>query len=177
MTMNGFSRPGNRFTGACVVMGVASCGKTTVGELLAEKIGAHFIEGDRLHPATNVTKMSAGYPLNDEDRWPWLTAIGHALAGREAGVASCSALRRKYREKIQQAAQRPICFIYLHGSKTLLAQRMENRHGHFMPPSLLDSQLQTLEPPGADEQALALDISMSIGDIAETARKWLLQQD
>jgi gluconokinase len=164
------------FKSAAVVMGVASCGKTSVGELLAEKLNAHFIEGDRLHPATNVAKMSAGNPLTDEDRWPWLKAIGESLAGREPTIASCSALKRVYRETIAKATQRPVYFIYLYGSRELLEQRIGARKGHFMPASLLDSQLATLEAPAADERALKLDISLSVPELAEAAKKWLLAQ-
>lgn len=157
-------------------MGVASCGKTAVGEMLAEKLSAHFIEGDRLHPATNVAKMSAGNPLTDEDRWPWLKAIGESLAGREACIASCSALKRVYRETIAKAAQRPVYFIYLFGSRELLEQRIGARKGHFMPASLLDSQLATLQEPAADELALKLDISLPINELAVRAKAWLLLQ-
>lgn len=165
-----------RFTGAAVVMGVASCGKTSVGELLAEKLNAHFIEGDRLHPATNVAKMAAGNALTDDDRWPWLNAVGESLAGREASVASCSALKRVYREAITKAAHRPVYFIYLHGSRELLEKRIGARTGHFMPASLLNSQLQTLQEPAADERALKLDIAMSIGELVSAARNWLILQ-
>ncbi len=165
-----------RFPGAAVVMGVASCGKTSVGELLAEKLNAHFIEGDRLHPATNVAKMSAGNPLTDEDRWPWLRAIGESLAGNEAAIASCSALKRIYRKTITEAAQRPVHFIYLHGSRELLERRIGSRKGHFMPASLLDSQLATLQMPEADELALKLDIALPINELAERAKIWLLNQ-
>ncbi len=165
------------FSGAIVVMGVASCGKTSVGELLAENLNARFIEGDRLHPAANVAKMSAGNPLSDEDRWPWLKAIGENLAGNEAAVASCSALRRVYREAITKAAQRPVHFIYLHGSRELLERRIGARKGHFMPASLLDSQLRTLEEPAADERALRLDIALSVPELATQAKEWLLLQN
>ena len=165
------------FKGACVVMGVASCGKTSVGELLAEKLSAHFIEGDRLHPATNVAKMSAGNPLTDADRWPWLAAVGASLAGREGAIGSCSALKRVYREAITEAARREVYFIYLHGSKELLQERINARQGHFMPPSLLTSQLQTLEEPAADELALELDIVEPVGVLVEKAKAWLLSRD
>ena len=164
------------FKGAVVVMGVASCGKTSVGELLAEKLSAHFIEGDRLHPAANVAKMSAGNPLTDEDRWPWLKAVGESLAGREPAVASCSALKRVYREAIAKAAQRPVYFIYLHGSKELLEQRIGARKGHFMPASLLESQLATLQIPAPDEMALKLDITFAANELADQAKAWLLAQ-
>jgi gluconokinase len=164
------------FKGAAVVMGVASCGKTSVGELLAEKLNAHFIEGDRLHSAANVAKMSAGNPLTDDDRWPWLAAIGQSLAGREACVGSCSALKRVYRETIAKAAQRPVYFIYLHGSRELLGQRIGARKGHFMPASLLDSQLATLQMPEADELALRLDIALPVNELAERAKAWLVSR-
>jgi gluconokinase len=164
------------FKGAAVVMGVASCGKTSVGELLAEKLNAHFIEGDRLHPAANVAKMSSGTPLTDDDRWPWLKAIGESIAGKEAAVASCSALKRVYRETITKAAQRPVYFIYLYGSRELLEQRIKARKGHFMPASLLDSQLQTLEEPTEDELALRLDIVAPVSELAEAAKAWLLSR-
>ena len=162
------------FKGAAVVMGVASCGKTSVGELLAEKLNAHFIEGDRLHSAANVAKMSAGNPLTDDDRWPWLAAIGQSLAGREACVGSCSALKRVYREAITKAAQRPVYFIYLHGSRELLESRIGARKGHFMPASLLDSQLATLEVPAPDELALRLDISLPVNELVERSKAWLI---
>lgn len=164
------------FKGAAVVMGVASCGKTSVGELLAEKLSAHFIEGDRLHPASNVAKMSAGNPLTDEDRWPWLKAIGESLAGKEPAIASCSALKKIYRETISKAARRKVYFIYLHGSRELLENRIGTRKGHFMPASLLDSQLKTLEIPTSDEPALRLDIALPVTKLAQLAAEWLSQQ-
>ena len=162
------------FKGACVVMGVASCGKTSVAELLAEKLSAHFVEGDRLHPAKNVAKMSAGNPLTDEDRWPWLAAVGASLAGREGAVGSCSALKRIYREAIAKAAHRKVYFIFLSGPRELLQERISARQGHFMPPSLLDSQLRTLEEPTADELALKLDIAEPVEVLAEKAKAWLV---
>jgi len=161
------------FTGAAVVMGVTSCGKTTVGELVAEKLGVPFIEGDKLHPAANVAKMSSGVPLTDEDRWPWLEKIGRALAGSEGKIASCSALKRAYRERIAQAAGRPVAFVFLDGSRALLQARINARKNHFMPPSLLDSQLKTLEPPGPDELSLRLDIAEPVPQLVAEAVKWL----
>ncbi len=162
------------FKGACVVMGVASCGKTSVAELLAEKLSAHFVEGDRLHPAKNVAKMSVGNPLTDEDRWPWLAAVGASLAGREGAVGSCSALKRIYREAIAKAAHRKVYFIFLSGPRELLQERISARQGHFMPPSLLDSQLRTLEEPAADELALKLDFAEPVEVLAEKAKAWLV---
>lgn len=163
------------FTGAAVVMGVASCGKTSVGEALAARLGALFTEGDRLHPKANVEKMSAGFPLTDEDRWPWLAQVGESLQGREGRIASCSALKRAYREHIIAKAGRPVAFVFLDGSRALLEQRIAARKGHFMPPSLLASQLATLERPAPDELANAFDIARSVDEIVAEASAWLMQ--
>jgi gluconokinase len=161
------------FTGAAVVMGVASCGKTSVGEALAAALNVPFIEGDKLHPKANIAKMSAGTPLTDDDRWPWLEAIGLSMRGSTGVIASCSALKRSYREAIALAAQRPVSFIFLSGSRALLEQRIRERKGHFMPPSLLASQLATLEPPGEDEAAITLDIAASVDELAAAAQDFL----
>jgi len=147
-----------------VVMGVCGSGKTTVGERLARRLGWTYIEGDRLHPDANVAKMRSGKPLSDTDRWPWLDAIAAAITreharGRQAVVA-CSALKRSYRERLTAGAS-PLFFVHLSGEQTLLAERMAARRGHYMPPGLLASQLATLEPPGADEQALTLDAELA----------------
>jgi gluconokinase len=165
------------FESAAVVMGVASCGKTSVGEALAEVLGAHFTEGDKLHPAANIAKMSAGTPLTDEDRWPWLTEVGKSLKGSGGKIVSCSALKKIYRRHIAEAAGRPVAFVFLDGSRELLARRIADRKGHFMPPALLDSQLKTLEPPGTDEWALRLDIQEPVAKLVERARIWLLTGD
>ncbi len=146
------------FKGAAVVMGVASCGKTTLGELLAAHFKVQFVEGDKLHSPESVTKMSAGIPLMDDDRWPWLGRVGDALAGETACIASCSALKRSYRDAIRSHAKRDVAFIHLHGTRDVLAARIAGRTGHFMPASLLDSQLKTLELPGADEHFTTIDI-------------------
>ncbi len=161
------------FSGAAVVMGVASCGKTTVGEALAAKLHAHFIEGDRLHPVANVAKMSAGEPLSDEDRWPWLEQVGASLKGDTAVIASCSALKKAYRQCIAAAAGRPVQFILLHGDTALLQKRIVDRKGHFMPPSLLKSQLATLEIPGADESAITINIALAPEQQVALAAKFL----
>jgi gluconokinase len=161
------------FDGAVVVMGVTSCGKTSVGEALAEELGARFVEGDKLHPKANVKKMSSGVPLTDEDRWPWLQIIGDALSGTEGVVASCSALKKTYRDRLRAAAGRPVFFVFLHGTPELLKQRIEARKGHFMPPSLLESQLRTLEPPAHPEQFVALDIAGPVPTIVAEAIKAL----
>lgn len=145
---------------AIVIMGVAGSGKTTVGTLLAERLGLPFRDADEFHPAANVAKMSSGIPLVDADRWPWLDAIGAALrdsAGRGL-VVTCSALKRIYRDRIRQAAGRPVDFVFLDGPKALLADRIGHRKGHFMPPSLLESQLATLERPAPDEGAFTASI-------------------
>jgi carbohydrate kinase (thermoresistant glucokinase family) len=147
------------FNGAAVVMGVASCGKTTLGELLAAYFKVPFVEGDNLHSPESVAKMSAGIPLTDDDRWPWLGRVGDALAGETACIASCSSLKRSYRDAIRSHAKRDVAFVHLHGTRELLAARIAGRKGHFMPASLLDSQLKTLEMPGADEHSVTIDIA------------------
>jgi carbohydrate kinase (thermoresistant glucokinase family) len=140
-------------------MGVSGSGKSTIARALADRLGWDFAEGDSLHPAANVAKMAAGTPLTDDDRWPWLDRIAawiadERTAGR-SGVITCSALRRRYRDVLRGAGVR---FVYLRGSRALLAERMERRVGHFMPTSLLDSQLETLEEPSPDEDALSVDV-------------------
>ena len=157
------------------MMGVASCGKTTVGEALAARLGADFIEGDRLHPKANIEKMSSGIPLTDEDRWPWLSLVGERLQGPGGRVASCSALKRAYRGQITKAAGRPVYFVFLDGSREHLERRIAARKDHFMPPSLLASQLAALERPAPDERAKAFDVSQTVEEIVAQASAWLLQ--
>ena len=146
-----------------VVMGVSGCGKSTVGRALAEALGLRFIEGDEWHPPRNVALMAAGTPLTDDDRRDWLQALAGQLASAAAQgqglVLSCSALKRSYREQLRSSAP-GLRFVHLHGSPDLLAARMATRPGHYMPPSLLPSQLDTLEPPAADEQPISLDIAL-----------------
>ncbi len=161
--------PPFHFTAAAVVMGVAGCGKTTIAEALAARLGVRMIEGDRLHPAANIAKMSAGTPLTDEDRWPWLSKIGLELIGTDGAVAACSALKRVYRETITRAARRPVAFVFLKGDRALIELRMHLRTGHFMPTSLLDSQFATLEEPSAGELAVTLDLALSPEAITEQA--------
>ena len=151
-----------------VIMGVAGTGKSTVGAALAHALGLAFVEGDAYHPATNVQRMAAGIPLTDADRAPWLNALAARLrAAEQAGtglVMACSALKRSYREVLRAAAT-GVTFIYLCGDRGLVAERIAQRHAHFMPPSLLDSQLAALEPPTPDEGAWACDIALGPGDI------------
>jgi gluconokinase len=145
-------------------MGVAGTGKSTVGAALAHALGVAFVEGDAYHPARNVQRMAAGIPLTDADRSPWLNALAARLREAEATgaglVMACSALKRSYREVLRAGAA-SVTFIYLHGDRELLAARLARRHQHFMPASLLDSQLAALEPPTPDENAWAYDIGLS----------------
>jgi gluconokinase len=148
-----------------IVMGVSGCGKSSMGEALAARLGLPYIEGDALHPAENVAKMSEGTPLTDEDRWPWLAHVGQSVSAPERGaIASCSSLKRVYRDLLRSEAGDGLIFVYLHGSRELLLSRMQHRPGHFMPASLLDSQLATLEPPGADENVIPVDCAEPLED-------------
>ena len=162
---------------AIVVMGVSGCGKTSVAEGLAAALSAAFIEGDSLHPAANVEKMSQGIPLTDEDRWPWLDTIGRAMAERlgdgRSVVVSCSALRKTYRDRLRHAAGGSLAFVFLKGSRDLLMARMAARRNHFMPVSLLDSQLSTLEDPSQEPGVVTVDIAASIEAIVAAAREGL----
>lgn len=153
--------------GRFVVMGVAGCGKSLIGETFARVIGARFLDGDDLHPKANVEKMAQGDALDDADRAPWLERIGGAL--RHPGtVVACSALRRRYRDAIIDAAGAPVTFLFLTGRRDTLLARMTLRDGHFMPVSLLDSQLATLEVPDPDEHCVTADIDAAPHDIVAT---------
>ena len=162
----------SRFLAVCV-MGVSGSGKTSIGEGLAARLGYAFLEGDRLHPAANVEKMSKGIPLVDDDRWPWLDAIGaesgRHLAAGEGLVLSCSALKRAYRDRLRKAAGGRLAFVYLDGSRALLRARMGAREGHFMPLSLLDSQLATLEVPTGEPGVVTVAIDADIDTIVARA--------
>ncbi len=126
-----------------------------------------YADGDDLHPPANIAKMSRGEPLGDDDRRPWLLAVADRLRRDAPLVVGCSALKRRYRDWIRDGAGGPVTFVHLAGSRTLIAERMKARTGHFMPPSLLDSQFAALEPPDADERAVALDIDAPIGVLTE----------
>jgi gluconokinase len=153
---------------AIIAMGVSGSGKTVIGEALAERLGLRMLEGDTFHPAANVKKMSAGIPLTDADRWPWLDAIGAAIRDAPDGViVACSALRRVYRERLAAAAVRPLLYLFLEASRETLAARLANRKGHFMPASLLDSQLATLEPPGPNEPVIRISVEPPIDAVVE----------
>ena len=160
-----------------IVMGVSSSGKTTVGKVIAQRLHAPYLEGDDYHPPANIKKMSAGIPLTDDDRWPWLDAVGKAMhdAAGPKGVAvgSCSSLRRAYRDRLVAAAGEPIVFVYLDGSYDEIDARMKARTGHFMPESLLKSQFATLEPPGSDENAIDVPIAATPDMVADVVVKQL----
>lgn len=149
-------------------MGVAGSGKTAVGEALARRLGARYVDGDELHSPANIARMSRGEPLTDEDRRPWLASVGKALAGGDGiTVVGCSALRRAYRDRIRAGAGAPVAFVHLAGSREVIAARMAARSGHFMPLSLLDSQFAALEPPGGDEDAVTVDIDRPLAEIVD----------
>lgn len=162
---------------AIIVMGVSGCGKSSVGALLAERLGLAFIEGDALHPAANVEKMAKGTPLTDADRWPWLDIIGADMASSlergEGIVVSCSALKKVYRDRLRAATGGQLRFVYLHGSRELLTERMGARTGHFMPVSLLESQLATLEVPTGEPGVVTVDIDQSVEGIVGDAMRGL----
>jgi gluconokinase len=147
-----------------VVMGVSGCGKSTVGTLLAARTGWPFLDADPLHPAANVAKMVRGEPLTDADRWPWLDLVASWIAERrqagESGVIGCSALKRRYRDRLREADP-GLRFAFLAGDRAILLARVAQRHGHFFPTRLLDSQLADLEPPTLDEHPIVVQIGQS----------------
>jgi gluconokinase len=155
---------------AMIVMGVSGSGKSTIADKLAERLDWVYEDGDRFHPASNVAKMSAGQPLTDEDRWPWLQAIADEIdrvckAGEHAVIA-CSALKRAYREVLVHG-RNDVRIIYLDGTQALIANRLAARKGHFMPPGLLVSQFKTLEPPDKSENPVTVSIDASVDAIID----------
>jgi gluconokinase len=155
---------------ALVVMGVSGSGKSTIGEQLAQRLGWSYEDGDKFHPLSNVAKMSAGQPLTDEDRWPWLQAIAKEIdrvcEARGHAVIACSALKRAYRDILVHG--RPeVRIIYLQGTQDLIAGRLALRKGHFMPPGLLASQFKTLEPPDASENPVTVSIDAPVETIVD----------
>jgi len=151
-----------------VVMGVSGSGKSVVGAALAQRLRVPFGDADDLHPATNIAKMTAGEALDDDDRRPWLEAIGLWLAGQdvEGGVIGCSALKRKYRDQLRHHAPR-VVFLHLDGSRDVIARRQASRPGHFMPTSLLTSQFATLERLAPDEAGVVIDVDQSVDAIVQ----------
>jgi len=160
-------------TGRYVVMGVSGAGKTRVASLLAARLGGRFVEGDDLHSPEARARMAAGHPLSDEDRWPWLDRVGAAIAEGDAPVvAACSALRRRYRDRLR--AQAPaLVTVHLDAHPDAVADRLRARRGHFMPPSLLGSQYATLEPLGADELGVTVGSDRGMGEVLEEVVKAL----
>lgn len=153
-----------------VLMGVTGAGKSTVGTLLAARLGLPFRDADDFHPPANIAKMSAGQPLTDADRWPWLDAIGAFLAAHAGRgcVVTCSALKHAYRDRLRAAAP-ALRFIHLQGDMALIAARQGARQGHFMPASLVASQYATLEMPGREEGVITLDVTATPAELVERA--------
>ena len=158
---------------AVVVMGVAGSGKSTLAAAIAERLGAVFVEADSLHSADARARMAAGVPLTDDDRWPWLARVAARIRDEHtaghAVVVACSALRRCYREVLSRDGGADVTFVHLDGSEPLLAERIGQRTGHFMPATMLSSQLATLEPLGPDERGHVVSIEMPIGEAADLA--------
>lgn len=151
-----------------VVMGVSGSGKTTVGAALAQRLAVPFADADDFHPPENITKMSAGIPLDDDDRRPWLETIAAWLAAHagQGGVVSCSALKRSYRTILSSQAPQT-AFVHLHGERDVVAARVAGRPGHFMPAALVDSQFSTLEPLAADEPGVVIDLDHPVDALVE----------
>jgi gluconokinase len=162
-----------------VVMGVSGCGKSMVGEAIATALDMPFVEGDTLHPAANVAKMAAGTPLTDDDRFPWLDKIGAEIAdaGPEGLVVSCSSLKTIYRDRLRGFAEGRVVFVFLCGSEAVLAGRMAARRGHFMPASLLKSQLATLEDPSGEPGVITIDVSPAPEQVIASALEAIRQRN
>jgi len=162
-----------------IVWGVAGAGKTTIGRLLAQELGWDFYDADDFHPAVNIEKMKAGIPLTDADRWPWLDRlrqlIKDLLAAHENAVVACSALKRAYRDRLRVSAE--VQFVFLRASRARIAEHLQQRQGHFMPPTLLDSQFTDLEEPHADEHALVVDVGGLPHDVTGLIKTRLSPQE
>jgi gluconokinase len=162
---------------AVIVMGVSGSGKSTLGAALARELECEFLEGDQFHSPEAVARMACGIALTDEDRWPWLDRLGQAIGAKVATegivVAACSALRRVYRERLRKAIGAPVSFVLMDADRDELMRRMTGRTGHYMPPSLLDSQINTLERPDPDEGILALDSRQPVTSLCARTLTWL----
>ncbi|MEM9522589.1 MAG: gluconokinase [Pseudomonadota bacterium] len=157
-----------------VIMGVAGCGKTSVGAAVAARTVMTFVDGDTLHPRSNIEKISKGVPLEDDHRAPWLVDVGKTLAEiKGPSIIGCSALKRHYRDIIRDAAQEAVCFLHLDAPKPIVAERMAARRGHFMPISLLDSQYAVLEPLEADEIGRRVDIAQPFEDVVRDGELYM----
>jgi gluconokinase len=169
------SSPSIPATTSIVVMGVSGSGKTSAAQELTRQLGWEYIEGDDLHPEANVAKMASGIPLDDEDRWPWLQRIAEVIGEREAAgtsvIVTCSALKRSYRDLLREGHP-SVWFAHVQASPKVLADRLAHRTGHYMPPSLLDSQLATLEPLGDDEPG---DVIAGDGPLQQTVADLLAE--
>ncbi|MDN5895034.1 MAG: gluconokinase [Nocardioides sp.] len=159
-----------------VVMGVSGSGKSTVADLLSTRLGWPFMEGDSLHPDSNIAKMESGQPLTDQDRWPWLEKVAAWIEARHAaeedGIITCSALKRSYRDVLNRRGE-GVVFVHLTGERQTLEDRMHKRAGHFMPPEMLTSQLETLEEPRPDEPSIRVPIELSPTAIVDETMKQL----
>jgi len=162
---------------AIVVMGVSGAGKSTVGRIVAQRLGCAFRDADSFHPKANIEKMASGHPLTDADRWPWLEAIAAWIAEHRAAgttcVVTCSALKRAYRDIVTNQQSRDVRLVHLKGEFSLIESRLKARTGHFMPPALLTSQFDALEEPAADEHAITVSIDATPEEIAEEVLKRL----
>ncbi|GAB2907725.1 gluconokinase [Paraburkholderia jirisanensis] len=158
-----------------IAMGVSGAGKSRIGELLAERLKCSFTDGDAFHSTANKEKMHKGIPLTDEDRWPWLATIREAIEEKqranETAVFTCSSLKRSYRD-ILRDGDSDVCFVYLKGTREVLEQRLHTRTGHFFDPSLLTSQLDTLEEP-SDDEAITVSIELAPEQIVDSVLEQL----
>jgi gluconokinase len=162
-----------------IVMGVSGCGKSSVGEALAAHFGVPFIEGDAMHPPANIAKMTAGTPLNDDDRGPWLDALAQRLRREcetnRGAIASCSSLKKIYRDRLQAIAGVYTRFVFLDCARETLERNQAGRQGHFMPKTLLDSQLATLEPPYHETRAITVDGNQPFTNVIQSILEKLQQ--